>query len=143
KEKQQVFVEYEILEEFLLQQVTQFKTIIFNNLRNRIIEICDDISSPDPIKRINKSLKTKGTQYDEKLGTFPEEWQNTAKVLHNALLLDCRILSEQKIIQEIIGNFTDKINLTLSENIISPIDNILNNIGNAKNPQNSGIKNIT
>lgn len=143
KEKKQVIIEYELLEEFLLQQVTQSKTIILNNLRNRVIEICDDISSPDPIKRLNKKLKLKGTQHDEKLEAFPEDWEITAKVLHNALLLDCRVLADQKIIQEIIGNFTDKINLTLTENVVSPIDTILNNIRTSKDQHKIGIKNVT
>ncbi len=141
--KQQVFDDYDALEEMLLQQIAQSKATIFGNLRNWVIEISNDILSSDPNKQLNKKLKIKGPQSIENLSAFPEDWEINARILNNALLLDCRILSEQKIIQEITRNFIDNVNTILSENIISSIDTILKNIVNNKTPEKLEIKNVT
>ncbi|GAB1451126.1 hypothetical protein MASR2M47_11820 [Draconibacterium sp.] len=141
--KQQILADFEMLEKMLLLQANQSKSEIYGALRNRVIEISADLSGPDPREKINKKLKTKNELSDENLEAFAEEWEINARLMNNAMLLDSRILSEQKIIQEIILNFTDRINSIATEKVIAPIDTILNNIENSKTPSSSKFKNTT
>ena len=141
--KKQILNDFEAIENMLLNQVAQCKSELFAALRNRVIEIVANILSPDARPQFNKKLKTKGNQSDENLIAFPEDWESNARVLNNAALLDCRILSEQKIIHEIIQSFIDRINSVVTGNIITPVDVVLSNIGNCKTPARAEIKNIT
>ncbi len=140
--KQQIWNDFETLEKMLLNEIANSKSEIVNALRNWIIELSSDLSSIDPRKQINNKLKTKNTNALENLEGFSDDWEINARILNNTVVLDCRILSEQKIIYEIIQNYTDKLISIVSDNVISPIDTILNNIEISKNPESAEIKNV-
>jgi amino acid transporter len=140
--KQQILNDFDTLQALLLNQIPKSKSEIFSAVRAHVIEMGNDIVSPDPRKQINKKLKTKSKLTDENLTSFPDDWEADAKILNNAVLLDCQVLSEQKIIQEIIMGFTDKVNSIVTENVISPIDKILNNIETSISLESKQIKNI-
>ncbi len=140
--KLQIWNDFETLEEMLLNEIEKSKSEIINALRNRVIEISADLSTADPRKLINNKLNTKIINALENLEGFSDDWEINARILNNAVLLDCRILSEQKIIYEIIQNYTDKVISNVSDNVISPIDTILNNIEISKNSDSAEIKNV-
>jgi amino acid transporter len=140
--KQQILNDFEMLEDMLLNEITKSKSEISSALRNQVIEINADLSSTDPRKQINRRLKTKTSSLLENLESFPEDWEINARILNNAVLLDGRILSEQKIIYEIIQNFTDKVISIVSEKVISLIDIVLNNIEISISPEKAEIKNV-
>jgi len=141
--KQQILQDFEMLEQMLQLQVVDCKNEIFNTIRNQVIEIITDSFSLDARKKINKKLKTRIEPVIEKIEVFPENWEANARILNNSALLDCRILSEQKIIYEIIQNFLDKINLTVSEKVFSPADIILKNIEKGMTQKSPEIKGVS
>ncbi|HPE76142.1 MAG TPA: hypothetical protein PLC80_08630, partial [Draconibacterium sp.] len=140
--KQDILSDFESLEKLLFYEISKSKSEIFNAIRNNVIEISTELSHFDSLKKIKKRLKSKDTLTGEYLETFPEDWEINARILNNATLLDCRILSEQKIIYEIIQNFTEKVVSLVSENVITPINTILDNIELSKQSGTSEIKNV-
>lgn len=140
--KQLILNDFEKLKDMLLNEVTKSKSEIFNTLRNQTIEISTDLTSAEPRKQIGKKLKTKITDTFANLESFPEDWEINARILNNAVLLDARVLSEQKIIYEIIQNYTDRVHSIVAEKVISPIDIILNNIEISKSPDKAEINNV-
>ncbi len=140
--KQDILIDFETLKELLVNQVPKSKSELFNALRNHVNEISADLSTNNPRRQINKKLKSGHIEADENLEVFPEDWIMNARLINNAVLLDCRILSEQKIIYEIVQNYIDKVMSLVSNNVISPVDTILNNIEISKNPDNTEIKNV-
>jgi len=143
QEKLQILQDFEAMKQMLHFQVTQCKSDMFNTVRNQVIEISTDLLNPNARKHINSKLKTRVASVIETIDSFSEDWESNSRVLNNAVYLDCRILSEQKIISGIIQNFTDKVNLIIAEKVISPIDTIMKNIESWPAKKSPEVKNIT
>lgn len=128
REKEQILEDFKALEQMLQDQIGKCKTDLLNALRNEVIEIRSDLTDSEPRKRVKERLKTKIVSQFENLEVFAEDWVSNSRIINNAAILDCRILSEQKIIYGIVQNFTEKVNSIVAENVIAPIDVIRNTI---------------
>jgi len=143
QEKLLILQDFEAMKQMLHSQVAHCKSDIFNTIRNQVIDISTDLLSPDARKQIKSKLKIKVAPVIENIDLFPDEWEANSRVLNNVVYLDCRILSEQKIIYGIVQNFTDKVDSIIGENVITPIDTVLKNIETPTAKKSLKIKNVT
>ncbi|HSH19555.1 MAG TPA: amino acid permease, partial [Draconibacterium sp.] len=141
-EKQKILHDFEKLMDMLANQATDCNQDLLSTVRNEVIQICNDSSAPDYKKKIKNKLKIKIDPEIENIDSFPENWEANTNILNNAALLDCRVLYEQKIIYGIIQNFTDKVNATVLENVLTPADKIIKNTENWLTEESKEIKNI-
>jgi len=138
----------EILQNFtqlnllLQQQMESCKSGLLHTVRNQSIEIANNLIQTNPREQINKKLKEKHFAPFETIEIFPEEWESKFILLNNSLYLDCRILSEQKIIKSINQNFVDKISDVISEKVLSPISLVQSNINAWAEDHLEVIKNV-
>jgi hypothetical protein len=141
--KEQVWDDFSKLESLIDDQVAECQSNLFTTLRNQVVEISADLDSPDMRRKIKQRIAGKSDLLMEDVEAFPKEWQSNSIVLNNALYLDCKILSEQKIIAGIVQNFNEKAVAVYSENVLKPLELLLLNIQQSiKNPA-ADIKKVT
>ncbi|WP_346855376.1 amino acid permease [uncultured Draconibacterium sp.] len=140
--REQILQDFTELARVLQQQMEACKSGLLHCVRNQSIEIGNDLSQDNLRVEINKKLKVKHVLPLEAVEIFPEEWKSKVDLLNNSLYLDCRILSEQKIINNINQNFVDKVHAILSEKVLSPISQVQANINNWRENHSGVIKNV-
>ena len=141
-EKQQIHQNFNELELLIKTQATNCKLDLFNTIRNQVIEISKDSLGPDARKIIKRKLRTRIHPVIESIDEFPNNWETKSRILNNSAQLDCLILSEQKIIYNIVENFTDKVDSIVSEDVLAPAGQILKYIDDWLSKKSKAIKNI-
>jgi len=127
-DKQKIKTEFEGIEQLLKNCIVKIKSELLNTVRNETLTILDIFLSPKVKKLLRAKIKTKADNNTDMLDTFPIDWENSMLILNNALLLDCHIFSEQKIISGIIQKNNHRINTSITEHIVQPIDKLVKNI---------------
>ncbi|MBN1253263.1 MAG: amino acid permease, partial [Bacteroidales bacterium] len=105
----------------------------FNTFRSITINLIEDLSAPEYLKKLKKKTKEKQVDFSDYFNSFAENWTNGLSLLNNSLYLDTLILSEQKIIKNIVQKNNEKIRNLISEKIIIPVDKLIKNIENSTN----------
>ncbi|MDD2346056.1 MAG: amino acid permease, partial [Bacteroidales bacterium] len=141
--KLQINKDFTELLQDLKNQIIECKSHLLNTARNQAIEIGTDLLNPDAKKIIRKKIKSKQINSIESIEFIPEEWELNVHLLNNSVLLDCYVLSEQKIINGIIYNYNDKISSITTDCVFSPINAILQNIEKSIANHTNEIKDIS
>ena len=129
--KQKIFSNFSDLENMLQNQPSEIKSGLLNLVRTQVNNISIDLTSHDSRDRIRKKIKERPAKTIDDLTFFPEDWFVNSTLLNSGLYLDCRILSEQKMISGILRNYNEKIQLGYSDKVLEPINIILKNIDKA------------
>lgn len=129
--KQKILSNFSALENMLQNQSSEIKSVLLKLVRTQVNDISLDLTSHDSRERIRKKIKERPAKTIDDLTFFPEDWFANSTLLNNGLYLDCRILSEQKMISGILQNYNEKIHSGYSDKVLEPIHTILNNIDKA------------
>ena len=132
KGKAQILNEFKYLNEMLQNELTLGNSNLLNIARSIVVEIADGLQSDNPKKWANTKLKVKNNEsIVENLLAFSQDLEYKLILLNNAVYLDCHIHTDQKTMQSIILRQNERMQSTISEKVLVPIDLIIKNIDNS------------